>query len=207
MPVTTTAGMSPGGAVDAGEPPAAAAVRKARGQINADVRPTRLAGVGLPRRLDELHRTRGMRQLSAFSERRADAHLCNLACGFRVEPAMAEQSTRRSASISAHVTLAAMDGSEIKFRHTDGSPDTAILSLRHHVSLPSSVSLSRPAGSRAWCPASIGRSALASGSLMPLGGPANAGNGYRSLWPGSAARCVTLRVNRVSDALGSFRPA
>jgi ADP-ribose pyrophosphatase YjhB (NUDIX family) len=33
----------PGGAVDAGEPPAAAAARKAREQISADVRPVRLA--------------------------------------------------------------------------------------------------------------------------------------------------------------------
>ena len=33
----------PGGAVDAGEPPAAAAVRKAREQISAGVRPVRLA--------------------------------------------------------------------------------------------------------------------------------------------------------------------
>jgi ADP-ribose pyrophosphatase YjhB (NUDIX family) len=35
----------PGGAVDAGEPPAAAAVRKAREQISAGVRPVRLADV------------------------------------------------------------------------------------------------------------------------------------------------------------------
>jgi 8-oxo-dGTP pyrophosphatase MutT (NUDIX family) len=35
----------PGGAVDAGEPPAAAAVRKAREQISADARPVRLADV------------------------------------------------------------------------------------------------------------------------------------------------------------------
>ena len=35
----------PGGAVDAGEPPAAAAVRKAREQISADGRPVRLTDV------------------------------------------------------------------------------------------------------------------------------------------------------------------
>jgi hypothetical protein len=60
MPVTTTAGMSPA------TPWTRVAARRGSGQerreqINADVRPTRLAGVGLPRRLDELHRTRGMR--------------------------------------------------------------------------------------------------------------------------------------------------
>src|SRR5437762_3571423 len=43
MPATTTAGDVPGGAVDAGEPPAAAAARKAREQISAGVRPVRLA--------------------------------------------------------------------------------------------------------------------------------------------------------------------
>jgi hypothetical protein len=37
------------------------------GRDNADVRPTRLAGVGLPQRLDELHRTRGMRQKRTFA--------------------------------------------------------------------------------------------------------------------------------------------
>ena len=65
MPVTTTAGMSPAAPwTRASRPPRHGQER--REQINADVRPNRLAGVGLPRRLDELHRTRGMRQKRAL---------------------------------------------------------------------------------------------------------------------------------------------